>query len=306
MPIKLNKKIDKMNQYRLMFITMILLLSFGTVTAQDETRRDQEFSVYGKGIFNSLMYDLPEGADHNNGYGAGLGLQYSLYLSTRWSVSAGLEYQQHHSEALFANFSDHYSTTDAEGTDFDFYSSADSYKEQQWVDMVNIPILFQYETPTPWTSAFIYGAAGFRLGIPIASKYKTTAEDLNTSGYFEQWDAMLDNPGFMGFGNWGTVQNSRQKLEIRNCYSLLLEVGFKQQLNAKRNLYLGFYADLGLNQIIKESASSSALIESDVDNPTEFKFNPLFYSSPQAQGEAYATKPKIRGFGIKIQYAIKF
>ncbi len=66
------------------------------------------------------------------------------------------------------------------------------------------------------------------------------------------------------------------------------------------------YLHQGLNKITKESASSSALIEYDADNPTEFKFDPLFYSGPQAQGEAYVAKPKIRGFGMKIQYAFQF
>ena len=287
-----------------MFLTTImLLLPFGAVTAQNETGKEQEFSVYGKGIFNSLRYDLPEGANRNNGYGAGFGLQYSLYLSNRWSVSTGLEYQQYRSEALFTDFSDHYSTTDSERTDFDFYSSTDTYKEKQWVDMVNIPVLFRYETPTPWTNTFIYGAVGFQLGIPLNSKYKATAEDLKTSGYFQQWDVTLNNPAFAGFGSWGTVESDKLELDARNSYSLLLEVGFKQQLNEKRNLYVGFYADLGLNSLAKESSSSSALIEYDTDNPTEFKFNPLFYSAPQAQGEAYVTNPKTMGFGIKIQYA---
>ena len=305
MPFKLNKKLSKMNQYRLIFLTMVLLMSFGAVTAQNETRKEQEFSVYGKGIFNSLVYDLTEGVNRDNGYGAGFGFQYAMYLNSRWSVSAGLEYQQYRSEALFTDFSYYYGTTDAEGTDFDFYSSANNYKEKQWVDMINIPIMFRYETPTPWTNAFIYGTAGFQLGIPVTSKYRTTAENLETSGYFQQWDVTLNNPAFAGFGSWGTVESDKQKLDIRNSYSLLLEVGFKQQLNEKRNLYVGFYADLGLNSLAKESSPSSALIKYDADNSTEFKFNPLFYSAPQAQGEAYETRPKTRGFGIKIQYAFK-
>lgn len=294
-----------MNQYKLTYLTLILLLSFGAVTAQNETGKEQEFSVYGKGIFNSLKYDLPDWGDRNNGYGAGLGLQYSLYLKSRWSVSAGLEYQQYRSEALLSGFNDHYQTTDTEGADFDFYSSAGTYKEKQWIDMVNIPVMLRYETPTPWTNSLIYGGFGLQLGIPVASKYKATAENLKTSGYFPQWDAMIDNPAFMGFGSWGTVKSRKQKLDIRNSYSLLFELGFKQQLNEKQNLYLSFYADLGLNQLTKENKPSSALVEYNVDNPTEFQFNPLFYSAPQAQEEAYVTKPKITGFGIKIQYAFK-
>ena len=190
-----------MNRYKLMFLTIVLLLPFGAVTAQEETKKANEFSVYAKGIFNSLKYDLSEGGKRNNGYGAGLGLQYSLYLNRKWSVSAGLEYQQYRSDALLTDFNDHYSATDREGTEFDFYSSAATYKERQLIDMLNIPLLFRYETPTPRTNTSIYGAVGFQLGIPVSSKYKATAEDLKTSGYFRQWDAMLENPAFMGFGS---------------------------------------------------------------------------------------------------------
>ena len=305
MSFKLNKKRDKMNQYKLKLLTITLLLSFGTVTAQNKTSKQQEFSVYGKGIFNSLKYDLPEEVELNKGYGVGVGLQYSLYLNSKWSVSTGLEYQQYRSEAIFPEFSDHYSASDAEGTDFDFYSSADTYKEKQWVDMVNIPVLFRYETSTPWSKSRIYGGIGFQMGIPVSAKYKATAENLKTSGYYEQWDVTLNNPAFAGFGSWGTVEDNKQKLDIRGGYSLLLEVGLKQQLNEKQNLHLGFYAELGLNNLTKKNSPVSALVEYDADKPTEFKFNSMFYSGPQAQGEAYVTKPKIRGFGIKIQYAFK-
>lgn len=294
-----------MNQYNLRFLTIILLLSFGAVTAQNKTGKEQEFSVYGKGIFNSMKYDLPKSADINKGYGVGFGFQYALYINGKWSVSAGIEYQQYRSEAILSGVNDSYMTTDAEGTDFDFQSSSDTYNEKQWIDMVNIPVMFRYETPTPWTNAFIYGAAGIGLGIPVSSKFKATAEDLKTSGYFQQWDATLNDPAFMGFGNWGTIQNSKQDLDIRSNYSFLLEVGLKQQLNKQQCLYAGFYADLGLNNLTKKNAPSSALIEYDADNPTEFQFNPLFYSAPQTQGEAYVTNPKIRGLGIKIQYAFK-
>ncbi len=295
-----------MNHHKLLYLTIILLLSFGAVTAQNQTGKKQEFSVYAKGIFNSLGYDLSGDARHNNGYGAGGGLEYSLYLNTQWSVSAGIEYQQYRSESLLSGFNDFYLATDAEGSDFDFHSSANTYKEQQWVDMINIPILFRYETPTPWTSASVYGAVGFQIGIPAISKYKATATGLNTSGYFKEWDVILDGPEFMGFGSWGTVESNRQKLDIRNNYSLLFELGFKQPLNKTRNLYLGFYADMGLNRLTNNSGSPSPLIGYDTDNPTQFEFNPLFYSAPKAQGENYASKPKIRAAGIKIRYALKF
>lgn len=294
-----------MNHHKLMCLSIILLLSFGAVTAQNRTIKNQELSVYGKGIFSTLKYDVSEEAEHDNSFGAGAGLEYALYLNTRWSISAGVEYQQYRSGAVLYNFNDHYQTTDAENSNFVFYSSADAYREKQSIDMINIPLLFRYETPTPWSSAFIYAAAGFQVGIPVDSKYKATADNLKTSGYFQQWNTMLNDPEFMGFGSWGTVERSKQKLDIRNSYSILFELGFKQDLNKKQSLYLSFYADLGLNKLTKENSSPSALIQYDVDNPVEFQFSPLFYSAPQVQGETYASEPKIRGVGVKIRYAFR-
>lgn len=294
-----------MNQYKLMFLTIMLLLSFGAVTAQESTKKKQELSVYGKGFLNSLKYDLSGGTDVISGAGVGLGLQYALYMNNNWSVSAGLEYQQYHSKAVLRGFSDSYQTTDIEGADFDFYCSADRYEEKQSVNMLNIPIVFRYETPAPWINTYIYGAAGFQLGIPVSSKYNATAENLITTGYYQQWDAMLFNPSFMGFGSWGTIERNNQELDFGRSYTLLFEVGFKHQLEGGQNIYIGYYADLGLTELIKDSNSVHALIEYDADNPMEFKLNPLVYSAPQAQGEAYITRPKIRGFGIKIQYAFE-
>ena len=303
---ELNKKTVKMKPYKFIFLSIIVLLSFGTVTAQEETRNNQELSFYGKGLLNSLKYDIGEGADITRGAGGGFGIQYCLYMSKKWSVSLGLGYEQYHSKVLLSGFTDHYQTSDMEGADFDFYSTVDSYEEKQSVAMLNLPVLFRYETSTPWLNTFIYGSAGFQLGIPFSSKYSATAQNLTTSGYFEQWDVMLANPAFMGFGSWGTIESKKKKLDFRSSYSFLFELGFKHELDGNSNIYIGYYADLGLNQLTKESTTLTSLIEYDADKPTEFELNPLFYSAPQAQGEAYVTKPKIRGFGMKIQYAFQF
>nr|WP_321357887.1 outer membrane beta-barrel protein [uncultured Draconibacterium sp.] len=295
-----------MKRYKFIFLSIILLLFFGAVTAQEKTKNKQELSVYGKGILNSLKYDFAEGADITRGAGGGLGIQYCLYMSKKWSISLGLGYEQYHSKVFLSGFTDHYQTSDMEGADFDFYSTVDSYEEKQSVAMLNLPILFRYETSMPWDNTSIYGAVGFQLGIPFSSKYNSIAKDLTTSGYFQEWDVMLDNPAFMGFGSWGTIEDNNQKLDFRSSYSLLFELGFKHELDGNSNIYIGYYADLGLNQLAKESTTLTSLIEYDADNPTEFKFNPLFYSAPQAQGEAYVAKPKIMGFGMKIQYAFQF
>ena len=86
---ELNKKTVKMKPYKFIFLSIIVLLSFGTVTAQEETRNNQELSFYGKGLLNSLKYDIGEGADITRGAGGGLGIQYCLYMSKKMECFSG-------------------------------------------------------------------------------------------------------------------------------------------------------------------------------------------------------------------------
>ncbi len=295
-----------MNYHKFMILSMLLLLSFGAVTAQDESQNKSEFSVYGKGIFNTLNYNLQGDAERDNGYGAGVGLEYSMNLNNRWSISAGIEYQQYRSETNIIDLNDQYQTVDVEGSVFDFHYSANTYSEKQWIDVINIPVLLRYEMPArPLTSASIYGAVGFQIGIPVNNEFETSTKELETSGYFPKWDLLLNGPEFMGFGNWDFLKSGKQELDIRKSYSFLFELGLKQLLSENRNLYLGFYADLGVNELIKDSGSPSPLLEYKADAPTDFQFNSIFNSAPQLQGATYASKAKLRGFGIKIRYAFE-
>ncbi len=293
-----------MNQYKWTILTIMLFIFFKSVSAQSEEKSKHELSVFGKGSFSSLTYNHIDNMKLNNKYAIGGGLQYSLYIGRKWSISVGAEYQQYRAEALFSDLSDSYRTTDIEGTEFDFQFYTPSYKEQQLIDMVDIPVMFRYETATPFTNSFIYYAIGIQWGIPLSSEYKATAYGLETSGHFQQWDATLDMPAFMGFGEWNTVRGKKQTLDINNAYSLLLEIGFKQRLNEKQNVYVAFYSDFGLNNLVKEKSSYSALVEYNSENPMVFEMNPLFYSAPQQQGQPYATKVKIKALGIKIQYSL--
>ena len=282
-------------------VCAVLFLVTGAATAKTDSIQVKEISVYAKGAFNYLDYKLSQKGERNSRYGAGIGIQYARYLDQNWSVSAGLEYQYYRSETLLPDFSDAYATSDAEGDNFEFRSSAGSYREWQWISMLNIPLKIQYETKGVQNR--LYASAGIQLGIPVKSKYKATAYGLKTTGYYPQWDALLRDPRFMGFGTWGTVQSRKQKLDSRSSCSLLLELGYKQLLKAKRNLYVGVYADLGLNTLNKKSGNPSALIAYNAAKPTEFQMNSVLNSAPQANGTLYADKLKTTGFGVKLRYA---
>lgn len=296
-------KNNRLNFYKHIVLSCILLLSAGIITAQQSASQRKEISVYiMKGGVSSLKYDMDMDEEQDGRWGGGLGVQYALYLSSNWSVSAGAEYQQYHSETTFSDFEGYYSTTDSEGDDFEFRSSASSYQEKQMLDMLNIPLRIQYETTGKSTRFF--ASTGIQWGIPVQTKYKVIATDLKTAGYYAQYDALLESPAFIGFGNWGTVVKDDQKLDIKNSFSLLFELGIKQQVKENEDLYIGLYAELGLNKLNKERNPSKELISYNTENPTEFQFESITSGSPGGQGKVYADKLKTIGFGLKIRYAL--
>ncbi len=293
----------KFNQYKQILIAALLLLSAGTATAQYYQLPKGEFSVYLKGLNSKLNIDMGEYGDSDTRYGAGVGLQYSYYILPGWSFSGALEYQSYRSETILDNFADSYGLSDAEGDDMIFRSSASVYHERQTVGMLNIPLRLQWESKAESTKLF--AATGIQLGLPLAANYKATAFGLKTSGYFPQWNAELTSPRFMGFGSWGTQHSGKEKLELKSSYSLLFEFGFKQQLQATRHLYVSAYVELGLNDLAKAS-DPQALIGYDVNNPTDFNYASVIYSSPQATGDNYTHKVTSQSFGFKMRYAFSW
>lgn len=310
-------KSNKMKNIKLNIVfAAMLLLSAWAATAQADAEQEinnqpkksyqalNEFSVYAKGPFSTLNFDLGVNGTNNTRYGVGLGIQYSRYISQSWSLSAGLEYQSYRSEALLPYFSDQYNLVDNEGDPMVFQAKASSIREWQNFNMLNIPLKVQVETKIKET--WFYLAAGFQVGIPIETKYKSTVYNLETSGYFPQWDALLEDPAFMGFGSWGTVNTGKQKLDIENSYSLLLDFGFKGHLKAKRDFYIGAYAELGLNNLGKENDIPVSLVDYTVGDPASFQINSVVNSSPGRTGESFSEKFRTQSLGVKFRYAFSW
>ncbi len=282
----------------------LLLLPFGVATAQSDSTKMAELSVYITGAFPGIDYNLSQGGEQDSRYAGGIGIQYARYLNRNWSVSLGLEYQQYHSKAILESFNDSYSTTDIEGDDFEFIVAADSYHEELWIQMLSIPINLQYETNG--TGMRFYASTGIKIGIPVISEYRSSVSGMNTSGYYEQWDVLLESPKLAGFGNWGDMSSKKQKLDIKNSYSLLFELGIKQKIKAKQNLYVGIYSDLGLNNINRGDNLSLSLIGYNVEDPEGFQYRTIFDAAPNASGECFGTRLKVREYGLKIRYAFDF
>lgn len=297
---------DKLSWYKLVLLLIGIALCCGLgVHAQEVLIPPSEVSFYVKAPYSKVSYDLGDAGENRNRFGVGVGVQYAHYFNIHWSVSGGVEFQTYRSQAVMGAFSDSYPTTDIEGDNFDFQYQISSYQERQNLALINIPIRVQYDEMLSENFTF-YGSAGVSVGFPVAGKYKARAFGLNTAGYYEQWDALLTSPKFMGFGTWGNQQIGKQDLDPKASFALLLETGLKHKIAVGHSLYFGLFVDIPLNDINKSGNNSVPLVEYDPYNPTKFIYNSVIEAAPGAEGAKYADKINAFAFGVKLRYAFDF
>lgn len=295
---KQSEKKKKMLSKQLLFSSFFILFSIGNSFCQEN-----ELSLYGAGIFSALDYSTNVGnQSHENGVAFGLSYHYSL--SPQWRIGIGAEYQSYESRMYLRNISDSYKTTDIEGDAFQFKYQAKNYHQKQYASYVNIPLTIRYET----TGEFgWYAAAGVKIGLPLQSDYRVRIQSLQTSGYYEQWNVTLEDPQFMGFGKFNSIESPKQELDLEIAYSALLEVGIKQDLGDKNRIYIGVFMDYGLNAIYDAEQSSSNLISYTTNDPTNFEYSPVFSASNKEKTYSY-TQDDVRliAYGVKLRYAFSF
>ena len=227
-------------------IILFLLIAL----TQGYAQQQHELSAYVSGVFATLRYDVHQGFN-SSADNAGVGVAYAYALNPHWNLGLGAELQSYNNRTIIDGLSDNYATTDIEGDDFQFNYSAQRYEERQYVHYLNIPLTVSYQTKGDYTR--FYASAGVQLGIAVQQEYSTLARGLQTSGYYPQWNTVLEAPGFMGFGEFGDQDKGRQSLELNNSYSLIAEAGIKQLLNPKNAIYLGAFITYGINNINKDN-----------------------------------------------------
>ncbi|WP_158608884.1 outer membrane beta-barrel protein [Paenimyroides viscosum] len=235
-------------------------------------------------------------AKHSEGFSVGLG--YSQYLNDNWSISTGVSYLG--TELTFAASGVKGSTmeVDMENDPFEFRYNTGYFEESVKWQSFRIPLTVQYETPgiVRW-----YLRTGILYGIQAGtSKYRQKWNDLNTSGYYQQWDAELNGPEFAGFGKMGD-RHTEGTVKLRNTFSWIVETGIKQTLSTTNDLYLGLFLEMGLNDMrsSKEATAQPVQYTPEIENP--LTLNSVL---DQAQYKDKTITPLTVGF--KIRYAFEF
>lgn len=225
---------------------MILCLLADAVTAQSQSlpeRRssDSEYAVYATGGLSNLTYKTECGTS-SPGFSYGAGLEYICNVSSNFGLSTGVEYSKFAGSFTSGLISESYDAIDADGNPFEYTYRIEGYKESQSMSMLSAPIMLRVKFPVGQTK-HIYAAGGVKFSLPLWSKVKISAENINSSAYYSYETVLYRNMPHRGFYNDFDVNKEQNSIKgLTTMIMLCFEAGIRFDL-LKYALYTGIYFD---------------------------------------------------------------
>ncbi len=256
--------------------------------------KKHEVAVSAKAGLLQNYGSLPDQISSDLKFNTAIGLQYDYFLNRQWSIGIGAQYAMYTTDFTASNLSGQSNEIDSENEKFIFSYDGREFKEQWKVNQVNIPLTVQYvgEAETA-----LYVRTGIQYSLLMSSKPTVTWNNLQTSGYFPQYNLLFDEDLlYAGFGFQEKVE-FKPDLELKDRWAWIAEVGVKHNVRENQNLYVGVYFDLGLNNqkpSVKETKESILEYNAEIDNS-------LKYNSIQESSKAVF---KNYSFGIQLRYGI--
>jgi len=194
-------------------------------------------------VFAQTIYEF----DVNYGFGASRpsfnsvpGLAISIYPIKNFGFSAGLQYSWRW-QTRTSSIIDSTSTIDSGGDSLIFRYSIDKYKEKLTGRILQVPLLLKY------SNDLYYIAAGVKIGAVQKLSASINYSELETEGYYPQYNLTLPDPAYQGFGKW---KGDSAKIEIssKNLIMLALEGGLRLNLSDNFAILTGIFADYSFNK----------------------------------------------------------
>lgn len=283
------------------YITWVVagFLSCTTLVAQQK----HEVSVHLAGGLSTLSYDAKAG-DRKNGAGGNFGVGYTYYFTPKLGISTGLdlslynaEYKADQINTIITGLMDPHNDEK-----YDFYSTADNYKEKQRAIYLNIPLMVRYNIDP---ANRFYVAGGMKIGIPIKGKYKASGATFTNKGYYTDLENWGLSQEFMGFGTFPN-RSVNEDLDFNVAFIASIEAGMKWQLNDKCHLYTGAYFDYGLNDIVKDGNNRNFIKHQHTMTGAEFSNHSLLTSSYAENGKLSKFSKKVVPMSLGIKVALVF
>ena len=287
------KKIFKYLVIICVLFTVAIIMADG-VSAQVFKPQRHELSLYAGGGLSTLQYDLATGKQ-KNGFGMQAGGGYTFFFTRSVGLGTGLEIDLYQSKAMLSGFSDSYGVTGStvEGNHTYTYS-LDKYSETQRALLVNIPLMLHFETGRQYK---FFMRLGGKAGFPVKATAITKKYEISTKGYFPHEGRTYDDLPQFGFGTYEYLKRKADIDKLNLCYMASVEMGVKWKAGINNDLYMGVYADYGLNNI---QATNDKTFVSGTLTAEKPKMSPLMESL--YAGGPFTEEIMPLAVGLKIRF----
>lgn len=214
--------------------------------------QSQEISIYFSGGMSGKKYSFEKG-EANLKLGGAIGIGYAYELNFNWSILSGVEIAVYGNKVTLNNNYNYANyLIDDQGSAFEYRLRIARYSEVSSFKSVNIPLMIQFHPEN--FKIPMYVNFGGKLHFPIKQTIESTAENIQLSGYYPNFDLEITNLPKHGFGAINALNNTVIN-ELKTAVSLSVEIGAILKVEERNQLYAGFYLDYGITEIQKKSAN---------------------------------------------------
>ena len=251
-------------------------LTFLTIALSAITIQGQEITANISGGLQGLNFKTTSG-DNKIQAGGRIGFGYTYFINENWGVLSGIDVGYYSNKASLANNTYASYLYDSENDLFEYRVKTTGYKEKSHFYAASIPVLIQYRTKG---NTQFYVNAGGRVFFPFSPKAKVTVDQIETTGYYPDFNAELNNMPQHGFTTSNNLSNDADT-KLKVAFTLSAETGVSFKLSETLRLYTGLYVDYGLNNMQKKNQelANQALVSYDATGSGTIKANGLLNSN---------------------------
>lgn len=212
-------------------------------------------------------------------------------------IGSGIEFSQYKQNVSLISSSNTLTNyeVDPSGSAFVYNVTTNNYKEKQTLQAIQIPLFVQLKTNINEEIDFNF-RAGVKYFLPVSYKIKATADNVNGTAYYPDFNLTIDNLPEYGIGKQSSY-SAVGEYETKGIFMSSFELGFTFDIGKKNALYAAVFLEYGYGTILDQEKNQSYV-----------GYNPRSASDRKANG-LYSTEQNAKitpvAFGLTLGWNFK-
>ncbi len=227
-----------------------LIIAFSMLLCSNLIAQEVGHYLYlnaGGGVHN--LSSSPKDGSQKGGLGLTLDAGYGYFFNKHWGFQGGIGLQSFEPSATL-NYTTEAPSVDTDGAPYLYRTFYNNWREKQQLLFLDIPLGFKFRLLLFKKINFL-ATAGMKMSIPLTATYKTTGGAIKTTGYYSQFNVVLEEMPRHGFDN--LTDQMTGNVSIKSAFGAFADLGASYGLSEGIDLYAGGYFVQGLNNVTKSS-----------------------------------------------------